>query len=313
MGIIGDETSWLSSTAALAQQKVSQQVNGIVRSCGSKMGRCVHPDGVSIGSKIGDMPDEPRQWSAFEHADLMEQGRSGGIAASFLEVLEEETRLCVNRSPDKKELLLVNYDGDSLLLARQSDNGEGFNIFVTGDGEPPRSLGPAFTLKCNTAKDKWVLSADMCDQCQCRGRRLCGSRELAYINHHIQQVEEDRSGEAKIMVLDMEIPETSQGVTDVWCSMCKGHDTEQKFVELTTRRPKWNTRQKTLTMDFFGRCRMASAKNFQLEESGKSDGKAETVKLLFGKASESQFVLDFQQPLSPIQAFAAALSTMVWK
>lgn len=58
---------------------------------------------------------------------------------------------------------------------------------------------------------------------------------------------------------------------------------------------------------------MASAKNFQLEEAGKSDGKAETVKLLFGKASESQFVLDFQQPLSPIQAFAAALSTMVWK
>jgi len=242
----------------------------------------------------------------------MEQGRTGGLACGFLEVVDEETRLCVNRSEDKKELLLTTYDGENLLLARLLDNGEGFNIFVTTDGDPPRALGPAFSLKSNKAKDKWTLSCNMCDQCEARGRRLCGSRELAYYSHHIETVEQD--SEAKIMCMDMEIPAVSQdGVTDVWCPICKGQDGEQEFVELTTRRPKWNNRHKTLTMDFFGRCKLASAKNFQLEEVGKTGDKADTVKLLFGKASDSQFILDFHQPLSPIQAFAAAISTMVWK
>jgi len=308
MGIISDDSNWLSSTAAAAQRKVSDQVTGIARSCSSKMGRCVHPDGVAAGMKVGDIPDEPRQWTAFEYADIMEQGLSGGLAGSFMTTVDDETRLLVNRSPDKKELLLTDYDGKNLLLARLCENGDGFNIFVTADGDPPLALGPAFSMSCNTAKDRWTLKANTCNLCESRGRRVCGSRVLANMSHHIEKVE--MNGDAKIMCMDLEIPAVSEdGLTDMWCPVCKGEGTEQKCVELTTRRPKWNNRAKTLTMDFFGRCKLASAKNFQLEEVGK----AETMKLLFGKAGESQFVLDFHRPLSPVQAFAAAISTMVWK
>lgn len=286
---------------------IPDQVTGLVRSCSSKMGRCVHPVGVGAGSKVGDIPDEPRQWTAFEYADIMEQGLSGGLAGSFMKTADEETRLLVNRSPDKKELLLTDYDGQKILLARITDDG-GFNIFVTADGEPPLALGPAFSMSCNAAKDKWILKANTCNLCESRGRRLCGSRELAYISHHIEKV--PMGGDAKIMCMDLEIPATSEdGLTDMWCPVCKGQDAEQKCVELTTRRPKWNNRAKTLTMDFFGRCKLASAKNFQLEEISET----ETMKLLFGKAAESQYVLDFHRPLSPVQAFAAAISTMVWK
>jgi hypothetical protein len=62
-------------------------------------------------------------------------------------------------------------------------------------------------------------------------------------------------------------------------------------------------------MDFYGRCRVASAQNFQLE----SAEEPEAIKLLFGKVGPHNFVLDFTKPLGMIQAFAAALSTSVWK
>lgn len=269
-----------------------------------KMTRGVHPAGI-IAGKVGDVPDEPRQWCAFEYADLMEQGLSGGIAGSFIEVPEEEVRLCVERSPDKKEFLLTTNDGNRLLLARRNDNDGGFSIFVTGDGNPPIALGPAFTLVPNSKKDRWTLHAKTCDQCERRGKRCCGSRELAYISHHMEEC-----GEGQICCLDMEIPEVTQdGDVEVWCPLCKGEDADQQYLELTTRKPKWNPRRKTLSLDFFGRCSLASSKNFQLEVVGKP----EKVKLLFGKVGANQFVLDFNRPLGMIQAFAAAVSTSVWK
>jgi len=310
MAIIGEETSWLSSTASFAQRKVSRQVNGIVKSCSSKMDRWVHPDGVVAGSKVGDTPDEPRQWSAFEFADIMEQGLSGGLACSFVEVLDKdcEARFRVRRSPDKKEFLLTTNDGSNLLLARQANNGEGFSIFVMGEGEPPRALGPAFSLRPNSDKDQWTLQANTCDMCESRGRRLCGSRQLAFISHHVEKCEQ--CPDAQICCLDMEIPALDRdGVADIWCPMCRGQDAQYRYSELTTRKPRWNAKRSTLSLDFFGRCTMASAKNFQLEVAGKPD----KVKLLFGKVGISQFVLDFQRPLSPIQAFAAAISTTAWK
>ena len=54
---------------------------------------------------------------------------------------------------------------------------------------------------------------------------------------------------------------------------------------------------------------LASAKNFQLEPVDKPD----KIKLLFGKVGGNQFVLDFHRPLSMVQAFAAAVTTNVWK
>jgi len=271
----------------------------------NKMGWGIHPDGISTGNKVGDVPDEPRQWSAFEYADIMEQGLSGGIAESYIEVPDQEVRLCVQRSPDRKEFLLSSNHGANLLIARQNDNGEGFSIFVTGDGEPPTALGPAFTLMPNSTKDRWALHAKTCDQCEKRGRRVCGSRELAVITHHMEEL-----GQGQVCCLDMEIPAVSaEGNMDVWCPMCKAQDVDQQFVELTTRKPTWNARKKTLSLDFFGRCKLASAKNFQLV----AVDKPEKVKLLFGKTGQNQFVLDFNRPLGMVQAFAAAVSTTVWK
>lgn len=308
MAILGEDSSWLASNASMAQRKVS----GLARSCSnlsisSSLGRWVHPDpdGFVAGSKVGDVPDEPRQWCAFEHADAMEQGLAAGVASSFLEIPEEEMRLCVERSPDRKQFCLTTKEGNRLLLARLNDNGDDFSIYVTRDGEPPSALGPAWTLSPNSTKDRWTLSAKTCDHCESRGKRLCGRRELAFISHSHEEV-----GQGQVCCMDVEIPEVSQkGIADVWCPMCSGQDSPQRYMALTTKRPKWNTRRKTLSLDFYGRCNLASAKNFQLEVTGKP----EKVRLLFGKVGTNQFVLDFQRPLAMVQAFAAAVSTTVWK
>jgi len=309
MAVIGEEIGWLSSTAALAQSKVGRQLSSLVQSCNRQQ---VHPEGRSVGSKTGDVPDEPRQWTAFEYADLMEQGLSGGIAHSFMSVptKDEEVRLCVKRSPDRKEFLLTTEDGANLLLARRNDNNAGYRIYVAGEGDPPSALGPAFSLMPNATADRWTLDATVCDQCEGRGKRLCGSRGLAKINHFI--VAAGRDDQGKILCMDVEIPAVSKhGDADVWCPMCKGSqvNSQQKSLELVTRRPKWNARRKSLSLDFFGRCNLASARNFQLAVSGKPD----KVTLLFGKVGTDQFVMDFKRPLSTVQAFAAAVSTSVWK
>jgi len=265
----------------------------------------VHPSGVS-GCKVGDVPDDDRQWCAFEFADLLEQGLTGGFAGSYIEAPESEVRLCVERSPDRKEYLLMTGDGTHLLLARQNDNDHGFSIFVTGGGHPPRALGPAFTLIPNSTNDRWTLHARTCDKCEGRGKRLCGSRELAYISHHIEEVET-----ARLCCMNMEIPAMKDdGILDVWCPVCKGSKLDEECLELTSRKPKYNPRHKTLNLDFYGRCTMASTRNFQLEIAGKEGGKH---RLLFGKVGENQFVLDFNKPLGMIQAFAAAVTTAVWK
>lgn len=271
----------------------------------------VHPESpVSPGSKVGDVPDEPRQWCAFEFADLMEQGLTRGIASSFIappqDVCREE-RFCVERSPDHKEYLLTRKDGEKLLLARKNNNGGGFGIFVARDGQPPSAFGPAFELTPNKTEDRWMLYCETCDTCEARGRRKCGKRELAYITHFTEEV-----GEGKICCMDLEVPEVHQdGSSASWCPVCtSAMGTEDNgSMTLTTRRPKWNARRQTLSLDFYGRCSVASAKNFQLQFADKPG----QIKLLFGKVSAHSFVLDFRSPLSTVQAFAAAVSTSGWK
>lgn len=294
-------SSWDLATTA------RKQVSSLINSCSGNTDswRQIHPDGVISGDTVGNVPDDPRQWCAFEYADLMEQGLSIGPSTSFVEAPEEEVRLLVKQSADEKEWLLTTEDDAHLLVARANNNIEGFSIFVTSGGEPVRALGPAFTLAPNRAKDKWTLCATTCDRCLSQGRRTCGSRELAQFSHNLEDI-----GPAKICIMDVEIPASTQdGNLDVWCPMCKGQESDQEYIELSSRRPKWNARHKALMMEFYGRCHLASPMNFQLERVDKP----EKLRLLFGKVGARRFVLDYNKPLGMVQAFAAALSTCVWK
>ena len=71
-------------------------------------------------------------------------------------------------------------------------------------------------------------------------------------------------------------------------------------------------------MDFFGRARLASVRNFQLVDAenapAAADPEAEAkCLLLFGRWSDDEFHLDVKHPFSLADAFAVAVSSFATK
>jgi len=84
----------------------------------------------------------------------------------------------------------------------------------------------------------------------------------------------------------------------------KGKGTD--FVVLNTKKPKWNPKMEAWTMDFKGRAKLASKKNFILTDPDVEDG--ERVLMLFGKVTKNRWSLDYAPPLNPLDCLFVALS-----
>lgn len=108
-----------------------------------------------------------------------------------------------------------------------------------------------------------------------------------------------------------------------WCSRQKR--TPANTMKLSNRLPVWNTRLKSLCLKFEGgRVLSSSKKNFLAKcctaegANGKGGGKLLKSDLIghtciqFGKVRFRRFNLDYKSPVSPVQAFACALSMFRW-
>ena len=87
---------------------------------------------------------------------------------------------------------------------------------------------------------------------------------------------------------------------------------------MRSRAPEYSPRLQGFCLDFFGRARLASVRNFQLIDSDEptvpNDPHAEQkCKLLFGRWSADEFHLDVKHPFSPADAFAIAVSSFATK
>lgn len=83
-----------------------------------------------------------------------------------------------------------------------------------------------------------------------------------------------------------------------------GEEEGKGFALLRNKAPKWQEEFRCWCLDFGGRVTTASVKNFQLV--GSQEG---AVVMQFGRTSDTDtFVMDYQWPLSAVQAFAVALS-----
>eukprot|EP00658_Telonema_sp_P-2_P071674 TRINITY_DN60904_c0_g1_i1.p1 TRINITY_DN60904_c0_g1~~TRINITY_DN60904_c0_g1_i1.p1 ORF type:complete len:397 (+),score=83.56 TRINITY_DN60904_c0_g1_i1:90-1193(+) len=73
--------------------------------------------------------------------------------------------------------------------------------------------------------------------------------------------------------------------------------------------PRWNEKHNCYMLNFSGRVKKASVKNFILSPPDQPDHQI----LLFGKVTSDRFACDFRHPLSPCTAFAIALSSLTRK
>ena len=79
------------------------------------------------------------------------------------------------------------------------------------------------------------------------------------------------------------------------------------LMALQNRPPWWNVELGSFVLNFGGRVSVASVKNFQLCEPTDHD----TIILQFGRINgRHSFTMDFQHPLSAVQAFSIAISSL---
>ncbi|KAK9838369.1 hypothetical protein WJX81_007666 [Elliptochloris bilobata] len=84
----------------------------------------------------------------------------------------------------------------------------------------------------------------------------------------------------------------------------RGEDLGRMTV-LRNKAPRWNDALGAYCLNFGGRVTHASVKNFQLA----ADDNPDHIVLQFGKVGPDMFTLDFQAPMSALQAFAICLSS----
>jgi hypothetical protein len=90
---------------------------------------------------------------------------------------------------------------------------------------------------------------------------------------------------------------------------------EKDLLVFDTKQPSWNEELGAWTLNFQGRVKVASKKNFLLvgAETGENGEEEEITALRFGKVSKTRFTLDYAAPLAPIQALAVACSAFANK
>ena len=77
------------------------------------------------------------------------------------------------------------------------------------------------------------------------------------------------------------------------------------LVQMANKMPIWSEEHMSYVANFHGRVTMASVKNFQIAPAKDP----EYVVLQFGRVDKHRFTMDYQYPMSAIQAFAICLSS----
>ncbi|KAI8823052.1 tubby C-terminal-like domain-containing protein [Fimicolochytrium jonesii] len=80
---------------------------------------------------------------------------------------------------------------------------------------------------------------------------------------------------------------------------------QETLLKFHNKAPQWNDETQSYVLNFSGRVTLASVKNFQIvpEEDN------EYIILQFGRVGDEHFTVDFQYPMSCVQAFAIALTS----
>jgi tubby-related protein 1 len=112
----------------------------------------------------------------------------------------------------------------------------------------------------------------------------------------------------------MENEEQGRGLNQAETGDVSGENSDQYtppddfgLLALQNRPPWWNIELGSFVLNFGGRVSVASVKNFQLCDRTDQD----YIMLQFGRIQgRHSFTMDFQYPLTAVQAFAIAISSL---
>jgi hypothetical protein len=132
--------------------------------------------------------------------------------------------------------------------------------------------------------------------------------------------EDDHAGRSRVMrVKQARLSGTGKQLdTSTPYGAIERDDYQCDLLVFETKKPAWNETLGAWTLNFQGRVKMASKKNFMLvaeqgNEQMEHEFSEDRMYLRFGKVSKTRFSLDFAAPLSPILALAIAASSFAHK
>lgn len=171
--------------------------------------------------------------------------------------------------------------------------------------------------KSRKYRRNFILQSRSCEYCDNYLKKfICGGpgelsdsegrQILAKISHCASII---KGTEIDARLVNLRIPPLTRVGEDYvrqgWCARVPCND--GTIPSFKSKLPVWSAEHNTLTLQFLHRhITHASSKNTLLiDENG-------SPCLQFGKAGARTFVLDVQHPVSPVQAFAVALTQFLW-
>lgn len=304
-----------------AEAPAPSQDGANVSSAGWALLRCAFSIGKVRpgGRRAQEAIDGDDSESALDMVDVMEKGLSKEVAMEFLEPLPKSRRLWrfyVLRS--SQDFRLFSDQGIFLMCAVVSMEEKKLEFYfqpaIESTGQRRSTVKPAFTMTFDDRKTNWRLVHERCEKCQYAPPHLScsqlGKQQVAFIRHSHEAIDHGLWN-----CMDLHIPGLySNGQRVVWCPKLGLGDLADPTFErreahrLITIKPSWNAEVESLVLDFVGRDIISSAKNFQLA----LQQKPKHIICQYGKTGSSTFALDCRYPLSLVQAFAAAMTTVFW-
>jgi hypothetical protein len=87
------------------------------------------------------------------------------------------------------------------------------------------------------------------------------------------------------------------------------YQNDNNNIHLINLQPKWNQSKNSYCLNFYGRAKKASNKNFQIIEENDEDN----ILLQQGKNKSNEFNIDFRDPFSSLIAFSTSITSLIKK
>eukprot|EP00435_Cladocopium_sp_Y103_P022728 s639_g5.t1 len=307
-------------------------------------GEKTEPDGQRVDPKAEESPAIPGQLS-FDEVDL-EKGCTWNLqaGASLLkhpppksDVLQRYT--IVSSSVTTDEFHLMSESLELLMIARRRPDKQCSIDFwlPLNECEQQAPPVPAFCMRYQKEGDEWLLVQSRCEGCAHRPFHLtCDflgrGQQVARVQHSRRKVEK-----CSVHHVDLYVPPLrNDGRSSLWCPACTGKDLGSKTplsvggscspkgspikspsfhllppegadaLQLQSKLPAWSQDLEGLILNFEDRSGLLSSpRNFILQHQGE-------VVMQHAQIAPNTWCLDFKSPLSVIQAFASAMSSIDW-